>query len=83
MIEEVFQIINEETRQPAESPVARVIREGIMCGLANHTVLVSRNGTETPIDDSASPILNQQGHITGVVLVFRDITERKRQESRA
>ena len=81
VLEEVFQIINEETHQPAESPVARVIREGIVLGLANHTVLVSRNGTETPIDDSASPILDQQGHVAGVVLVFRDITERKRQEA--
>jgi PAS domain S-box-containing protein len=81
VMDEVFPIINEETRQRVESPVDRVIREGIVVGLANHTVLVSRNGTETPIDDSAAPILDSLGQVAGVVLVFRDITERKQQEN--
>lgn len=78
---QVFHIINEETRNLTESPVARVLREGITVGLANHTLLVSRNGTEYPIDDSGAPIQNAKGEIVGTVLVFHDITERKQQEA--
>lgn len=73
---EVFEIINEQTRQPVESPAAKVLREGNIAGLANHTILISRDGRETPIDDSGAPIRNADGEMTGVVLVFRDITER-------
>lgn len=75
-----FHIVNEETRRPAVNPVDRVIREGIVMGLANHTVLVRPDGTELPIDDSAAPIRDATGHLLGVVLVFRDITERKSTE---
>src|SRR5438094_5599651 len=57
------------------------MREGVIVGLANHTVLISRNGTEIPIDDSGAPIRDEDGNIVGVILVFRDITERKRAES--
>lgn len=78
----IFQIIHETTRQPAENPVERVLQEGIVVGLANHTLLLSRDGQEIPIDDSASPILDDQGNCTGVVLVFRDITERRLAEER-
>jgi PAS domain S-box-containing protein len=78
---EVFQIINEETRHPAGDPVARVIETGTIAGLANHTVLVARNGKEMPIDDSAAPIRGADGKILGVVLVFRDITERRGAEA--
>ncbi|HLM74625.1 MAG TPA: PAS domain S-box protein, partial [Polyangiaceae bacterium] len=76
-LEEVFPIINERTREPVEHPVARVIREGGVVGLANHTILIARDGTERPIDDSAAPIRDAGGQIAGVVLVFRDISEKK------
>lgn len=68
----VFQIINEKTRRPVDNPVDGVLRYGKPVGLANHTLLVSRDGTERPIADCGSPILNASGEITGVVLVFRD-----------
>jgi len=77
---EVFHIVNEYTRQTAENPVAKVIREGTVVGLANHTLLIARDGVERPIDDSGAPIRHPQGHLLGVVLVFRDITERRRAE---
>jgi PAS domain S-box-containing protein len=77
---DVFAIINESTRRPVENPVAKVIREGIVVGLANHTVLIRRDRLETPIDDSAAPIINERGEIAGAVLVFRDITEKRRNE---
>jgi two-component system cell cycle sensor histidine kinase/response regulator CckA len=79
-LEEVFRIVNESSRATVESPVAKVLREGTIAGLANHTVLISRNGVETPIDDSGAPIRDPQGSIAGVVLVFRDITARKKAE---
>ena len=82
-MQEVFPIINETTRRAVEDPVAKVIREGVIVGLANHTLLIARDGTETPIDDSAAPIKDERGAVAGVVLVFRDITERKREEARA
>jgi PAS domain S-box-containing protein len=75
---EVFRIVNEQTREAVESPVERVLREGGIVGLANHTVLLARDGREVPIDDSGAPIRDAQGHVTGVVLVFHDITEHKR-----
>ncbi|HEX7087945.1 MAG TPA: PAS domain S-box protein [Vicinamibacterales bacterium] len=78
---DVFRIVSEETRRPAHSPVARVLEEGVVVGLANHTLLVARDGTERPIDDSGAPILNREGRIVGVVLVFRDVTERRRGET--
>ncbi|HVF90010.1 MAG TPA: PAS domain S-box protein, partial [Blastocatellia bacterium] len=74
---EVFNIINEETREPVANPVMKVLEEGRIVGLANHTVLVRRDGKEVPIDDSAAPMKAAEGGITGVVLIFRDITERK------
>jgi PAS domain S-box-containing protein len=76
----VFDIIQEGTRRPAESPVAQALREGRVVGLANHTVLLAKDGTERPIDDSAAPIRDSQGGVLGVVLVFRDVTERRRAE---
>ena len=77
---EVFNIVNEFTRRVAENPVERVLREGHIIGLANHTVLMRPDGTEVSIDDSAAPIHDDAGAIVGVVLVFRDITERRRAE---
>ncbi|MEP7188316.1 MAG: PAS domain S-box protein, partial [Roseiflexaceae bacterium] len=79
-LEQVFAIVNEDTRQQVESPVAKVIREGIVVGLANHTILLARDGSEVPIDDSAAPIRDAAGKIVGVVLVFRNIAERKQAE---
>ena len=76
-LQEIFHIVNEETREPAESPVTKVLREGRVAGLANHTVLISRNGREIPIDDRASPILGNDGEILGVVMVFHDVIERR------
>jgi PAS domain S-box-containing protein len=77
---EVFQIINEKTRKVPEDPISRVIRNGLIVGLANHTVLVSRDGTERVIADSGSPIRDKDGNVIGVVLVFRDVTERRKAE---
>jgi len=71
-LDEVFRIINEQTRQKATNPAWRVLREGKVVGLANHTVLIARDGTERPIADSGAPVRNEQGHVAGVVLVFRD-----------
>jgi len=79
-LSQVFHIINEETRQPVVSPVDRVLREGVVIGLANHTALVAKDGTERPIADSGAPIRDLQGRINGVVLVFRDQTEDRRTE---
>ena len=76
----VFRIINEQTRAPAEDPVEKVFRTGTVVGLANHTVLIARHGAECVIDDSAAPIQQEDGKIIGVVLVFRDNTEKKRAE---
>lgn len=74
---EVFVILDESTRKPADNPVARVLATGTIQGLANHTVLVAKGGVERPIDDSAAPIRIQGGPIRGVVLVFRDVTREK------
>jgi PAS domain S-box-containing protein len=73
-LDEVFRIVNEETRATVESPVAKVLREGGIVGLANHTVLIRRDAQETAIEDSGAPILDDAGNTTGVVLVFRDAT---------
>lgn len=81
-LEEVFKIVNEETGLPVENPVTKVLHSGLVVGLANHTVLVAKDGTERPIDDSGAPIKDSQGRVLGVVLVFHDITARRRAEQR-
>jgi PAS domain S-box-containing protein len=78
--DDVFRIINEDSRRAVESPVSRVLAEGTVVGLANHTVLVAADGTERPIDDSGAPIRGRDGRVVGVVLVFRDVSERRRSE---
>ncbi|HJP17692.1 MAG TPA: response regulator [Nitrospinota bacterium] len=79
-LEEVFHIVSEETGKKVENPVKRVLREGVVVGLANHTVLIAKDGTKQPIDDSGAPIRDSHGNIIGVVLIFRDITDRRRVE---
>jgi PAS domain S-box-containing protein len=74
---EIFKIVNEHTRQPVESPVEKVMKEGVIIGLANHTILIRKDGTEVPIDDSGAPIRDANGVMHGVVLVFRDFSEQK------
>ena len=80
-VEDIFHIVNASTQQPIENPVARVLREGTIAGLANHTLLIARDGTARPIDDSGAPIKDAAGRLIGVVLVFRDITERANAEA--
>ncbi|NSW95845.1 MAG: PAS domain S-box protein, partial [Bacteroidales bacterium] len=76
----VFNIINMYSRKPTENPIKKVLLEGFTAGLANHTLLIAKDGTEIPIDDSAAPIKDDKGNIVGVVLVFRDVTEREKAE---
>lgn len=79
-LQEVFKLIDEVSRAPVEGPVEKVLREGKAAGLANHTMLVRKNGHEVSIDDSAAPIHDATGAVVGVVLVFRDITNQRRAE---
>jgi PAS domain S-box-containing protein len=79
-LDAVFNIVNEKTRQGVENPAKRALREGASVGLANDTVLIRKDGTERPIDDSAAPIRDGEGRVIGCVLVFRDITARRRAE---
>ena len=78
-LDRIFQVVNEKTREAVESPVARVLRLGTTVGLANHTVLVAKDGTEWPIDDSGAPI-RENGRLVGVVLVFRETSARQAAE---
>lgn len=82
-LDTVFRIVNEATRETVANPAKKALSEGVVVGLANHTVLIARDGTELPIDDSAAPIRSSEGKILGCVLVFRDITERRRLEAEA
>ncbi|MBI5248041.1 MAG: PAS domain S-box protein [Desulfomonile tiedjei] len=79
-LDEVFHIVNEDTGDKVENPVQRVLREGVTVGLANHTLLVAQDGVETPIADSGAPIRDENGVISGVVLVFRDQTQERAAE---
>ncbi len=80
-IEEIFHIVNEETRLAVENPVQKVLTEGAIVGLANHTLLIARNGQERPIADAGSPIRNDEGEISGVTLIFRDQTREREAEA--
>ena len=77
-IQSVFQVINEKTRKPAGNIVERVLLEGNIVNLANHTSLITRDGREIPIEDSAAPIRDREGGVSGVVLVFHDVAEKRR-----
>jgi PAS domain S-box-containing protein len=79
-IQRVFQIVNEKTLQPAEDIVGRVLHEGRTFELANHTALITKDGQQIPIEDSAAPIRDSEGNISGVVLVFHEVTEKRRAE---
>ena len=79
-IDQVFHIVDEADSRPLESPVTRVLRDGARTGLAEHTLLITRDGRALPIDDSGAPIRDDAGRLLGVVLVFRDITERREAE---
>lgn len=79
-LEDTFKIVNEFTRKPVENPVGKVLQQGNIVGLANHTLLISKDGTERPIDDSGAPIRGSTGDLLGVVLVFRDVAERRAAE---
>jgi len=79
-LDKIFPLINEQTGKPVADPVEKVLKTGKACGLANHTALVSRDGKEISIEDSAAPIRTEDGEITGVVLVFRDISDLKEAE---
>ncbi|MCX6925679.1 MAG: CHASE3 domain-containing protein, partial [Verrucomicrobia bacterium] len=80
-VQEVFRTVDEETRVPAEDIFARVLREGCAISLANHTALVTRDGKEIPIEDSAAPIRHSTGTVSGVVVVFHDVTEKRRAQA--
>ncbi|HEX3251065.1 MAG TPA: PAS domain S-box protein [Pyrinomonadaceae bacterium] len=80
-LERVFNIVNEVTRRPVDNPAHRALSEGVIVGLANHTVLIKKDGSECPIDDSAAPIRNEHGYISGCVLIFRDVTAQRLRES--
>gem|GEM_PF-132741 len=77
---EIFHIIDEKSRKKVVSPVEKVLRERKIVGLGNHTLLISKNGIERPVSDSAAPIMTQLGELAGVVLVFRDVTEKRKAE---
>lgn len=77
---EIFRILNEHTREAAENPVEKVMKHGVIIGLANHTMLIRRDGSEIPIDDSGAPIRDADGKMYGVVLVFRDFSEHRQAE---
>ena len=81
MLTDIFRIYHERTREPVENPAMEALATNAVIRLANHTVLVSRTGEERAIDDSASPIRNEAGDIAGAVLVFRDVSERRRIEA--
>jgi PAS domain S-box-containing protein len=77
-LDDVFRIVNEATREPVENPVTKVQRLNRIVGIANHTVLIRKDGSEIAIDDSGSPIRNATGELIGIVMVFRDVTMERR-----
>ncbi|HEY7171089.1 MAG TPA: PAS domain S-box protein [Vicinamibacterales bacterium] len=79
-LEQVFHIVNEVTRQPVANPATKALHDGVVVGLANHTVLLDKDGGEHPIDDSAAPIRDEQGQVSGCVLIFRDVSTQRRVE---
>jgi PAS domain S-box-containing protein len=79
-LDEIFRIVSETTRAPVANPATRALREGVVVGLANHALLIRKDGSEVPIDDSAAPIQDSRGNVSGCVLIFRDVTSQRRSE---
>jgi PAS domain S-box-containing protein len=79
-LSKVFHIVNEDTRQEVENPALRAMREGTIVGLANHTVLLTKQGNAVPVDDAGAPIKTADGKMFGAILIFRDITSRRKAE---
>ena len=79
-LDSVFRIVNEETRRPVENPAVKALRAGVVVGLANHTLLIRKDGDDCSIDDSAAPISDEHGHVSGCVLIFRDVTPQRHVE---
>ena len=77
-LDAVFRIVNEDTRQPVPNPATKALRDGVVVGLANYTILVQKGGGECPIDDSAAPISDEDGNVSGCVLIFRDVSAQRR-----
>jgi PAS domain S-box-containing protein len=73
-LDNVFRIVNEESRQPLDSPATRALRDNAVVGFANHTILIGKDGIERAVDDSAAPITDERGRVSGCVLIFRDIS---------
>ncbi len=80
-VRKIFNVVNEHTRQPVESPIMRVLRDGLPANLADDTILIARDGVERPIDDSGAPIRDGAGKTIGAILVFRDVTARHEAET--
>jgi PAS domain S-box-containing protein len=79
-LDTVFRAVNEDNRAPVENPVRRALHQGLTVGVANHTVLIRKDGVEFPIDDSAAPIRDEQGHVSGCVLIFREVSTQRQIE---
>jgi PAS domain S-box-containing protein len=79
-LERVFRIVNEYTRQTVANPIGKALQTGSIVGLANHTALIDKNGRVIPIEDSAAPIRDTQGKVIGAVMVFHDVSDRRRVE---
>ncbi len=79
-LEHIYNIVNEETRERIENPVSKVFKSGKTVDIGKYTLLINKEGSEIPIDDSASPIYDEGGYLTGIVLVFKDISERRKAE---
>src|SRR5258708_4517741 len=80
-LESVFNIVNPHTRQRVENPAEKALREGLIVGLTNQTALLSRDGAEVAIENSAAPIRDSNGEVSGAVMVFHDVTARRRVEA--
>ena len=76
-------MIDEATRQPIPNLAQRVLREGVVVGLDNHSLLIHQDGSERPIDDSAAPIRDERDQVSGCVLIFRDVAARRQEERRS
>jgi PAS domain S-box-containing protein len=81
-ISQVFRVVNEQTGQPLEEPVTRVLREGCAVALANHAALITKDGRIVPVEDTAAPIMAATGEVIGAVLVFHDVTQKRRAEEK-